>query len=215
MSTTGQVSPRGCCSCSAADRSSVMSNSTALAPRSPAIRALLASDRQGRGARRGLSSLTMLMNPGSKLSSSLALHRYRGWDCINFPSAGVTSATPANTPSKVRFSFPVGSIFKGITLIIALCSADLSDSTAAANTSPGRPKPACRVAISSQGQRAASCSCWPPLMLPAASMLLGHAYCCHQLIPKAGSQIRQTEGERCASVSESRVRILVLPFSTV
>ena len=42
---------------------------------------LLASDRQGRGARWGLSSLTMLMNPGSRLSSSLALHRYRGWDC--------------------------------------------------------------------------------------------------------------------------------------
>lgn len=61
-----------------------------------------------------------------------------------FPSAGVISATPANTPSKVRFSFPVGSIFKGITLIIAFCSADLSDSTAAASTSPVRPKPACR-----------------------------------------------------------------------
>lgn len=25
--------------------------------------------------------MTMLMNPGSRLSSSLALHRYRGWDC--------------------------------------------------------------------------------------------------------------------------------------
>lgn len=97
--------------------------------------------------------------------------------CINFPSAGVISATPANTPSKVRFSFPVGSIFKGITLIIAFCSADLSDSTAAASTSPVRPKPACRVAISSQGQRAASCSWWPPLMLPAAAMHFGHTYC--------------------------------------
>lgn len=42
---------------------------------------MLARDRQGRGARWGLSSLTMLMNPGSRLSSSLALHRYRGWDC--------------------------------------------------------------------------------------------------------------------------------------
>lgn len=99
--------------------------------------------------------------------------------CINFPSAGVISATPANTPSKVRFSFPVGSIFKGITLIIAFCSADLSDSTAAASTSPVRPKPACRVAISSQGQRAASCSWWPPLMLPAAAMHFGHTYCFH------------------------------------
>lgn len=99
--------------------------------------------------------------------------------CISFPSAGVTSATPANTPSKVRFNFPVGSIFKGITLIIAFCSADLSDSTAAASTSPVCPKPACRVAISSQGQRTASCSWWPPLMLPAASMLFGHAYRFH------------------------------------
>lgn len=126
--------------------------------------------------------------------------------CISFPSAGVTSATPANTPSKVRFSFPVGSIFKGITLITAFCSADLSDSTAAASTRPVCPKPACRVAISSQGQRTASCSWWPPLMPPAASMLFGHAYrFYYQLIPKAGPQCRKRMG-RSASPPFQRAK---------
>lgn len=60
--------------------------------------------------------------------------------------------------------------------MIAFCAADLSDSTAAASASPVWPSPTCRVAMSSQGQRTASCSWGPPLMLPAAAARSGHTY---------------------------------------
>lgn len=146
-----------------------MSKRMARAPRSPASFALLANDRQGCRSRSGRSSLTIVTKPEPVCSSSLVLHRDSGWNCSNFPSAGVTSATLANTPSNV-----IGSTFKGITLIIAFCAADLSDSTASA--SPVWPSPTCSVATSSQGQRTASCSWGPALMLPAAAVHFGHTY---------------------------------------
>lgn len=87
----------------------------------------------------------------------------------------------------------IGSTFRGITLMMAFCAADLSDSTAAASTSPVWPSPARRVAMSSQGQRTASCSWGPALMLPAAAAGSGHTYrsgtCPH---PAVGSSRRQS-----------------------
>lgn len=87
----------------------------------------------------------------------------------------------------------IGSTFRGITLMMAFCAADLSDSTAATSASPVWPSPACRVAMSSQGQRTASCSWGPALMLPAAAAGSGHTYrsgtCPH---PAAGSSRRQS-----------------------
>lgn len=60
--------------------------------------------------------------------------------------------------------------------MMAFCTADLSVSTAAASVSPVWPSPARRVAMSSQGQRTASCSGGPALMLPAAAAGSGHTY---------------------------------------
>lgn len=108
--------------------------------------------------------------------------------CSSFPSAGVTSATFANSPSSM-----MGSTLRGMTLMMAFCAAALSDSTAAASTSPVWPSPACRVAMSSQGQRTASCSWGPALMLPAAAAGSGHTYRSGtRPHPAAGSGRRQS-----------------------
>lgn len=68
----------------------------------------------------------------------------------------------------------MGSTLRGMTRMMAFCAAARSDSTAAA--SPFWPSPACSVAMSSQGQRRASCSWGPALMLPAAAAGSGHTY---------------------------------------
>lgn len=109
--------------------------------RSPRHRSGSRDSRQGKGTGAGTAALT--------------------WS--SFPSAGVTSATLANSPSRM-----MGSTLSGMTLMMAFCAAARSDSTAAASASPVWPSAACRVAMSSQGQRTASCTWGPALMLPAA-----------------------------------------------